>query len=162
MPRDPGSIPSVCNLFGSAFLLFFMSACYPQDCVWLLFFWSVLCPHVTPSGYPPTAIGYPPTAIGYPPTAIGYPPTAIGYPPTAVGYPPTAIGYPPTAVGYPPTAIVGRIGHSEFFFSLRHPLQKHSPLLHIGLGFHSDANHSHDQPNLVMLQTRQHDTSRNK
>ena len=32
------------------------------------------------------------------------------------GYPPTAIGYPPTAIGYPPTAIVGRIGHSEFFF----------------------------------------------
>ena len=39
-----------------------------------------------------------------------------GYPPTAIGYPPTAIGYPPTAIGYPPTAIVGRIGHSEFFF----------------------------------------------
>ena len=48
----------------------------------------------------------------------GYPPTAIGYPPTAIGYPPTAIGYPPTAIGYPPAAIVGRIGHSEFFFSL--------------------------------------------
>ena len=32
------------------------------------------------------------------------------------GYPPTAIGYPPTAIGYTPTAIVGRIGHSEFFF----------------------------------------------
>ena len=46
----------------------------------------------------------------------GYPPTAIGYPPTAIGYPPTAIGYPPTAIGYPPAAIVGRIGHSEFFF----------------------------------------------
>ena len=70
----------------------------------------------TASGYPPTAIGYPPTASGYPPTAIGYPPTAIGYPPTAIGYPPTASGYPPTAIGYPPTAIVGRIGHSEFFF----------------------------------------------
>ena len=67
-------------------------------------------------GYPPTAIGYPPTAIGYTPTAIGYPPTAIGYTPTAIGYPPTAIGYTPTAIGYPPTAIVGRIGHSEFFF----------------------------------------------
>ena len=71
------------------------------------FFWSGLCPHVTPSGYPPTAIGYPPTAIGYPPTAIGYPPTAIGY--------------PPTAIGYPPTAIVGRIGHSEFFFFITAP-----------------------------------------
>ena len=46
-----------------------------------------------------------------------------GYPPTAIGYTPTAIGYPPTAIGYPPAAIVGRIGHSEFFFSsLRHPL----------------------------------------
>ena len=67
-------------------------------------------------GYPPTAIGYPPTAIGYPPTAIGYTPTAIGYPPTAIGYPPTAIGYPPTAISYPPAAIIGRIGHSEFFF----------------------------------------------
>ena len=60
--------------------------------------------------------GYPPTAIGYPPTAIGYPPTAIGYTPTAIGYPPTAIGYTPTAIGYPPAAIVGRIGHSEFFY----------------------------------------------
>ena len=70
----------------------------------------------TAIGYPPTAIGYPPTAIGYPPTAIGYPPTAIGYPPTAIGYTPTAIGYPPTAISYPPAAIVGRIGHSEFFF----------------------------------------------
>ena len=76
----------------------------------------------TAIGYPPTAIGYPPTAIGYPPTAIGYPPTAIGYTPTAIGYTPTAIGYPPTAIGYLPAAIVGRIGHSEFFFSLRHPL----------------------------------------
>ena len=46
-----------------------------------------------------------------------------GYLLTAIGYPPTAIGYPPTAIGYPPAAIVGRIGHSEFFFfSLRHPL----------------------------------------
>ena len=53
---------------------------------------------------------------GYPPTAIGYPPTAIGYTPTAIGYTPTAIGYTPTAIGYPPAAIVGRIGHSEFFF----------------------------------------------
>ena len=61
-------------------------------------------------------IGYPPTAIGYPPTAIGYPPTAIGYTPTAIGYTPTAIGYPPTAISYPPAAIIGRIGHSEFFF----------------------------------------------
>ena len=60
--------------------------------------------------------GYPPTAIGYTPTAIGYTPTAIGYPPTAIGYPPTAIGYTPMAIGYPPAAIVGRIGHSEFFF----------------------------------------------
>ena len=78
----------------------------------------------TAIGYTPTAIGYPPTAIGCPPTAIGYPPTAIGYTPTAIGYPPTAIGYPPAAIGYPPAAIVGRIGHSEFFFfiSLRHPL----------------------------------------
>ena len=74
-------------------------------------------------GYPPTAIGYTPTAIGYTPTAIGYPPTAIGYTPTAIGYPPTAIGYtpmaisyPPTAIGYPPATIIGRIGHSEFFF----------------------------------------------
>ena len=67
--------------------------------------------------------GYPPTAIGYPPTAIGYTLTAIGYPPAAIGYPSTAIGYPSTAIGYPPAAIVGRIGHSEFFFfSLRHPL----------------------------------------
>ena len=67
--------------------------------------------------------GYPPTAIAYTPTAIAYTPTAIGYPPTAIGYPPTAMGYPPTAIGYPPAAIVGRIGHSEFFFlSLRHPL----------------------------------------
>ena len=47
----------------------------------------------------------------------GYPPTAISYPPTAIGYTPTAIGYPPTAIGYPLAAIVGRIGHSEFFFS---------------------------------------------
>ena len=39
-----------------------------------------------------------------------------GYPPTAIGYPPTAIGYPPTAISYPPAAIIGRIGHSEFFF----------------------------------------------
>ena len=46
----------------------------------------------------------------------GYPPTAIGYPPTAIGYTPTAIGYPPTAISYPPAAIIGRIGHSEFFF----------------------------------------------
>ena len=46
----------------------------------------------------------------------GYPPTAIGYTPTAIGYPPTAIGYPPTAISYPPAAIIGRIGHSEFFF----------------------------------------------
>ena len=45
-----------------------------------------------------------------------------GYPPTAIGYTPTAIGYPPTAIGYSPAAIVGRIGHSEFFFPLRHPL----------------------------------------
>ena len=45
-----------------------------------------------------------------------YTPTAIGYPPTAIGYTPMAIGYPPTAIGYPPAAIVGRIGHSEFFF----------------------------------------------
>ena len=46
-----------------------------------------------------------------------------GYPSTAIGYLPTAIGYTPTAIGYPLTAIVGRIGHSEFFFlSLRHPL----------------------------------------
>ena len=29
----------------------------------------------------------------------------------------TPSGYPPTAIGYPPTAIVGRIGHSELFFS---------------------------------------------
>ena len=50
----------------------------------------------------------------------GYPPTAIGYTPTAIGYPPTAIGYPPTAIGYPPAAIVGRIGHSEFFFSFHY------------------------------------------
>ena len=70
----------------------------------------------TAIGYTPTAINYPPTAIGYTPTAIGYPPTAIGYPPTAIGYPPTAIGYTPTAIGYPPAAIIGRIGHSEFFF----------------------------------------------
>ena len=70
----------------------------------------------TAIGYPPTAINYTPTAIGYPPTAIGYTPTAIGYPPTAIGYTPTAIGYPPTAIGYPPAAIVGRTGHSEFFF----------------------------------------------
>ena len=28
----------------------------------------------------------------------------------------SAIGYPPTAIGYPPAAIIGRIGHSEFFF----------------------------------------------
>ena len=67
-------------------------------------------------GYPPTAIGYPPTAIGYTPTAINYPPAAIGYTPTAISYPPTAIGYPPTAISYPPAAIIGRIGHSEFFF----------------------------------------------
>ena len=60
----------------------------PSLCLASFFFWSGLYLHVTPSGYPPTAIGYPPTAIGYPPTAIGY----------------------------PPTAIVGRIGHSEFFF----------------------------------------------
>ena len=46
----------------------------------------------------------------------GYPPTAIGYPPTAIGYTPTAIGYPPAAISYPPAAIIGRIGHSEFFF----------------------------------------------
>ena len=71
----------------------------------------------TAIGYPPTAIGCPPTAIGCPPTAIGCPPTAIGYPPTAIGCPPTAIGYPPTAISYPPAAIIGRIGHSDFFFS---------------------------------------------
>ena len=41
---------------------------------------------------------------------------AIGYPPTAIGYTPTAIGYTPTAISYPPAAIIGRIGHSEFFF----------------------------------------------
>ena len=61
------------------------------------------------------------TPSGYPPTAVGYPPTGIGYPPTAIGYPPTASGYPPTAIGYPPTAIVGRIGHSEFFFFYGNP-----------------------------------------
>ena len=76
----------------------------------------------TAINYTPTAIGYPPTAIGYPPTAIGYPPTAIGYTPTAIGYTPTAIGYPPTAISYPPAAIIGRIGHSEFFFLLWQPL----------------------------------------
>ena len=43
---------------------------------------------------------------------------AIGYPPTTIGYTQTAIGYPPPAIGYPPAAIVGRIGHSEFFFFL--------------------------------------------
>ena len=48
--------------------------------------------------------------------------TPSGYPPTAVGYLPTAVGYPPTAVGYPPTAIVGRIGHSEFFFFMATPV----------------------------------------
>ena len=58
-----------------AFLVFFMFACYPQDCVSHFFFLSVSCPDVTPNGYPPTAISYPPTAIGYSPTAIGYPPT---------------------------------------------------------------------------------------
>ena len=74
-------------------------------------------------GYPPTANGYTPTAIGYPPTAIGYPPTAIGYTPMAISYTPMAISYPPTAIRYPPAAIIGRIGHSEFFFfSLWHPL----------------------------------------
>ena len=54
----------------------------------------------------------------------GYPPTAISYTPTAIAHPPTAVGYTPTAIGYPPAAIVGRIGHSEFFFflSLRHLL----------------------------------------
>ena len=67
----------------------------------------------------------------------GYPPTAIGYPPTAIGYPPTAIGYPPTAISYPPAAIVGRIGHSEFFFFFLyygnpcpHPTQSVRFLLH--------------------------------
>ena len=30
-------------------------------------------------------------------------------------------GYPPTAIGYPPTAIVGRIGHSGFFFFITAP-----------------------------------------
>ena len=65
----------------------------------------------------------------------GYPPTAIGYPPTAIGYPPTAIGYPPTAIGYPPAAIVGRIGHSEFFFfSLWHPLVYAGPPVQAGQG----------------------------
>ena len=44
-----------------------------------------------------------------------------GHPPTAIGYPPTAIGYSPTAIGYPPAAIVGRIGHSEFFFFITAP-----------------------------------------
>ena len=79
----------------------------------------------TAIGYPPTAIGCPPTAISCPPTAIGCPPTAIGCPPTAIGCPPTAIGYPPTAISYPPAAIIGRIGHSEFFFFflLRQPRQ---------------------------------------
>ena len=87
-------------------------------------------------GYPPTAIGYPPTAIGYTPTAIGYPPAASGYPPTAIGYTPTAIGYPPAASGYPPAAIVGRIGHSEFFFSfsLRHPLMQRLQIRSLGWG----------------------------
>ena len=75
----------------------------------------------TAIGYPPTTIGYTPTAIGYTPTAIGYPPTAISYPPAAIGYTPTVIGYPPTAIGYSPAAIVGRIGHSEFFFSIMAP-----------------------------------------
>ena len=68
--------------------------------------------------------GYPPTAIGYPPTAIGYTPTAIGHTPTAIGYPPTAIGCTPTAIGYPPAAILGRIGHSEFFFFIAAPPAK--------------------------------------
>ena len=41
------------------------------------------------------------------------------------GYPPTAISYPPTAISYPPAAIIGRIGHSEFFFFiLWQPLRK--------------------------------------
>ena len=83
----PGSIPCSCNIFGFAFLVFYVSACYPQFVFGFFLFWFGLCLHVTPSGYPPTAIGYPPTAIGY-----------------------------------PPTAIVGRIGHSEFFFLLGHPL----------------------------------------
>ena len=73
--------------------------------------------------------GCPPTAIGYTPTTIGYTPTAIGYPPTAIGYPPTAIGYPPTAIGYPPAAIVGRNGHSEFFFFITAPPAPREPLL---------------------------------
>ena len=73
----PGSITCLCNIFGFAFLVFYVSACYPQFVFGFFLFWSGLCLHVTPSGYPPTAIGYLPTAIGYPPTAIGYPPTAI-------------------------------------------------------------------------------------
>ena len=82
-------------------------------------------------GYPPTAIGYPPTAIGYTPTAIGYTPAAIGYPPTAIGYTPTAIGYPPAAIGYPPAAIVGRIGHSEFFFFFHYGTPWVGPLVRV-------------------------------
>ena len=70
-PKSHGFISQHVHCFWLCFfLVFFMSACYPQR-----------------------------------------------LPPTAIGYPPTAIGYPPTALGYPPTAIVGRIGHSEFFFS---------------------------------------------
>ena len=63
------------------FGLFCVCMLPPGLCLASFFFWSGLCLHVTPSGYPPTASGYPPTAIGY-----------------------------------PPTAIIGRIGHSEFFF----------------------------------------------
>ena len=43
------------------------------------------------------------------------------------GYPPTTIGDPPTAIGYTPTAIVGRIGHSEFFFFITAPPGPHFP-----------------------------------
>jgi hypothetical protein len=63
----------------------------------------------------------------------GYPPTAIGCPPTAIGCPPTAIGYPPTAISYPPAAIIGRIGHSEFFFfffSYGNPWLEEARLMH--------------------------------
>ena len=86
VPRVPGSISRVHALFGFAFFGLFYVCMLPPGLCLASFFWCVLCAHVTPSGYPPTAIGYPPTAIGY-----------------------------------PPTAIVGRIGHSQFFFFVTAP-----------------------------------------
>ena len=85
-PEGPRFNSRLVQYFWLRFFGLFCVCMLPPGLCWAsFFFWSGLCLHVTPSGYPPTAIGYPPTAIGY-----------------------------------PPTAIVGRIGHSEFFFFFFH------------------------------------------